>query len=226
MTELQKTLFKYKEDEYGDFIARLTPNIERKYIIGIRVPILRKIAKDYIHNKECSSFINQLPHQYYEENLIHSFVLSNISDFDIAIKEVNKFLPYVNNWAVSDTLRTKAFSKRYLDLIPYIKNWLTSNHTYTVRYGVDMLMTYFLDGDFKEEYFSWVLSISSDEYYVKMMIAWYFATALAKKWVITIPIIEERKLDKWVHNKSIQKALESNRITPDQKVYLKSLKIK
>ncbi len=217
-------LFKLKDDKYKEFQSKLVPNISPDTIIGIRTPDLRNIAKEVFVSDERESFLNDLPHKYYEENLIHFFVISMIKDFDECIKEVEKFLPYVDCWPVSDQASPKCFKKNHDKLLSYIKKWIKSKHIYTIRFGIRMLMNEYLDDDFKEEYLNMVASIKGDDYYLKMMVAWYFATALAKRYVETIPYFEKHVLDEWVHKKAIQKAIESFRVTDEHKKYLVTLK--
>lgn len=210
-----------KQDlKYREMMIRIIPNVEEKRIIGIRTPILKDMAK---HIDE--SFLDTLSHFYFEENQLHSFAISLIKDYKASIKRVNDFLPYIDNWATCDQLSPKVFKKHKEELIKEIKKWLKSKHIYTVRFAIEMLMTYFLDEDFKEEYLGLVSNIKSEEYYLNMMIAWYFATALAKQFDSSIIYIKEKRLSPWVHNKTIQKAVESYRISDEQKVYLKALKI-
>lgn len=211
--------------KYRDFQASLMPTVEKEKVIGVRTPALRKYAKE-LAKGDVSEFLSSLPHTYYEENNLHGFILSTYRDFDRAIEEMEKFLPYIDNWATSDTTHPVCFQKHKKKLLPHIETWLCSKHTYTVRYGVGMLMSHFLDEDFDEKYLARVSKIESDEYYINMMIAWYFATALAKQWSATVPYLEEHKLSKWVHNKTIQKAIESYRITTEQKNHLRTLKRK
>ena len=217
-------LMKVKDDKYKEFQAKLVPNISSDTIIGIRTPDMRNIAKELFISGEYETFLNDLPHKYYEENLIHFFIISMIKDFDTCIKEVEKFLPYVDCWPVSDQASPKSFKKNHDKLLPYIKKWIKSKHIYTARFGIRMLMNEYLGEDFKEEYLEMVSSVKGDEYYLKMMVAWYFATALAKRYDETIPYIENHKLDEWIHKKAIQKAIESFRVTDEHKEYLRKLK--
>lgn len=221
---IQERLFELQDEKYGDFQANLTPTMKRENIIGVRVPMLRKFAKEVKKDAACETFLQALPHDYYDENMLHSILLAETKDYDKTIAYVDSFLPYVDNWAVCDTLSPKIFKKHRDKLITKIYEWSNSKETYTCRFGLDMLMTHYLDEDFKEEYLELPASIRSEEYYVNMMIAWFFATALAKQWEATIPYIENNRMDKWAHNKTIQKAIESYRITPEQKEYLRSLK--
>ena len=217
-------LMEAKDDKYKEFQAKLVPNVQPETILGIRTPEMRKIAKEVFESEDRDLFLNSLPHKYYEENLVHFFVISMIKDFDQCIQEVERFLPYVDCWPVSDQATPKAFKKNHSKLIPYIKKWIKSKHVYTARFGIRMLMNEFLEEDFKEEYLELVASIKGEDYYLKMMVAWYFATALAKRYDETIPFIEKRKLSEWVHKKAIQKALESFRVSEEHKKYLKSLR--
>lgn len=218
-------LFELQDKKYAEFQAKLTPTVEKDKFIGVRVPDVRKLAKKYI-KEDHKEFLNMLPHKYYDENMLHGLLISEIKDYEECIKEVEKFLPYVDNWAVCDIMSPKIFKKNKKKLINKIIEWSKSDKTYTCRFGIEMLMSHYLDEDFKVEYLEIPASIHSDEYYVKMMIAWFYATALAKHWDDTIKYIEQNKLDTWVHNKTIQKARESYRITNEQKEYLKSLKNK
>ena len=217
-------LLNLQDKEYAEFQSKLTPNIERDKFIGVRVPNVRTLAKQYIKDEESQEFLHCLPHEYYDENMLHGLLISEIKDYEKCIDLIDKFLPFVDNWAVCDIMSPRVFKKHKDELIDKIKEWSSSKHTYTCRFGIEMLMKYYLDEDFKEEYLKIPTEIHSDEYYVKMMIAWFFATALAKQWDVTIPYIENNKLDKWIHNKTIQKTRESYRITDNKKEYLKTLK--
>jgi len=194
-------------------------------MIGVRTPALRLLAKEYAKRADISDFLTDLPHTYFDENQLHAFILSEIKDFALALNEVERFLPYVDNWATSDQMSPRVFKKHRSELLPAIESWLSSDHVYTVRFAVGMLMAHFLDEDFAPVYLEKVAAVTSDEYYVKMMVAWYFATALAKQYERAIPYIEEKRLSPWTHNKAIQKALESYRVTPDRKEYLRGLKV-
>ena len=218
---LTESIFSLQDKDYQKFQQKLIPNIDKETIIGVRTPELRKLAKE-LDDKEV--FLNSLPHSYFKENQIHAFVLEDARDFSEAIIRVAAFLPYVNNWAACDQLRPKVFGKHRRELLPYIKTWLDSSHAYTIRFAIAMLMCHFLDKDFDPVYPEWVASVSNGEYYVKMMIAWYFATALAKQYNTILPYITERKLESWTHRKTIQKAVESYRITPEQKEILMSFR--
>ena len=226
MEKIENELFKLKDKKYQEFQAKLIPTRNPNTIIGVRTPELRKYAKDLLKNNEYKEFLKELPHKYFDENQLHAFIISGIKDYDECINYVNQFLPYIDNWATCDQMSPKIFKKNHDILLKEIKNWIKSKETYIIRFGIGMLMQHFLDEDFNPEYLEWVSNIESKEYYVNMMIAWYFATAIAKKYVVTISYIENKKIDVWCHNKTIQKAIESYRITPEQKEYLKSLKIK
>lgn len=217
-------LLKVKDDKYKEFQAKLVPNIDPDTILGVKTPEMRQIAKEVFNSKEKDAFLKDLPHKYYEENLVHFFIISMIKDFDECIREVETFLPYVDCWPVSDQATPRSFKKNHAKLLPYIKKWIKSKHLYTSRFGIRMLMNEFLGDEFKDEYAKLVASVKSDEYYLKMMVAWYFATALAKNYDETIKYIEERKLDDWVLKKTIQKAVESYRVTDEHKEYLKSFR--
>lgn len=224
LTRLQQQLFVLQDEKYRDFHSKLMPNIPKEDVIGIRVPVLRKFAKEFAKSDEKEKFLKELPHRYYEENNLHMMLLVEMKDYDGCMQEMERFLPYINNWATCDFPAPKCFEKHKKDVLEHIKIWIKSSHTYTVRYAIGMLMRLFLEDDFLAEYPQMVAKISSEEYYINMMIAWYFATALAKQWDAVIPYIEQRKLPPWVHRKTIQKAVESYRITSGQKEYLKSFR--
>ena len=224
MTDIQKRLFELSDSEYAAFQAKLAPNIAAESCMGVRVPALRKFAAEFSRTPECTEFLNSLPHEYYDENLLHSILLEKWKDYDDCLEKVERFLPYVDNWAVCDTLRPKIFAKHKAELMEKVKKWIASEKTYTCRFGVDMLMTHYLDDVFQPEYLELPVQVTSEEYYVRMMIAWYYATALAKQWESTIPYLEQKRLSVWSHNKTIQKAIESYRITDEQKIYLKTLR--
>ena len=221
---LEKELFEMQDLKYRDFHSKLLPGIDKETIIGIRTPVLRKFTKEYAKTPGAELFMQELPHRYYEENNMHMMIASWIKDYEQCLAEVKRFLPYVNNWATCDLPAPKVFAKHKDELLPEIRRWIASDETYTIRYGIGMLMTFYLDEDFRPEYLKMAADVESEEYYVNMMIAWYLATALAKQWDAAIPYLEERKLPEWVHRKTIQKAIESYRITPEQKVYLKTLR--
>ena len=224
MNALQKQLFELQDTQYRDFHYKLIPGIDKENIIGIRTPVLRKFAKEYAKTEDAKFFINNLPHTFYEENNLHMMIISEIKDYDECIKQVKRFIPYINNWATCDLPLPKCFSKHKDELLVEIKNWINSSDTYTIRYGIGVLMRLYLDEHFNSKYVELVSNVQSEEYYVNMMIAWYMATALAKQWDTVIPYIEQHKLSPWVHKKTIQKAVESYRITDEQKIYLKSFR--
>ena len=226
MTSLQERQFAMQDKQYAAFQAKLTPGVPVESFIGIRVPVLRKFAKEFTKEAECEDFLHQLPHEYYDENMLHGLLISEVKDYEECIRLTDKFLPFVDNWAVCDIMSPKVFAKHKKELLAKIKTWSKSSHVYTCRFGIETLMSYYLDKDFKAEYLEIPASARSEEYYVKMMVAWFFATALAKQWDATIPYIEQSRLAPWTHNKTIQKAIESYRITPEQKEYLRTLKIK
>ncbi len=226
MTAIQRKLFDLQDKGYQAGSIKLNPSVDPKTIIGVRIPALRKLAKELKGSEEANDFLSVLPHNFFEEYQLHSFLIGFIKDFDEGLSEVERLLPYLNSWALTDSMRIKAFDRDPQRLLPYIGNWLDSDHPYTVRYGILCLMNYFLDDRFQPEYLEKVSAVRSEEYYVNMMIAWYYATALAKQYEATVPYIEEKRLSTWVHNKTIQKAIESYRITDEQKAYLRTLKIK
>ena len=231
MEEITRKLFSLQDEKYRDFQIKLVPGITKEQMIGIRTPDLRALAKEIAATSEtASAFLQELPHKYFEENLIHFFIVALIKDFDECINQVEKFLPYVDCWPVCDQASPKVFKKNHEKLLPLVKNWISSDHIYTSRYGMRILMNEFLGEDFKTEYADLVVSRMSrkgeaEDYYLKMMAAWYFATALAKNWDQVLPFIEQHKLNPWTHNKAIQKALESFRVTDEHKEYLRKLKV-
>ena len=223
--EIQNGLFDLQDREYRAFQAKLIPSASARTMIGVRTPALRKYARDLAKREEIGDFLNDLPHYYFDENQLHAFIISQFKDYRQCMNEVIRFLPYIDNWATCDQLSPKVFRKHRPELLDQIKNWIISDHTYTIRFGIGMLMEHFLDEDFDPAYPEMVARIRSDEYYVNMMTAWYFATALAKQYDSILPFIENRRLDPWTHNKTIQKARESYRISSEQKEQLKALKI-
>ena len=217
-------LNKLKDEKYQAFQSKLVPNIPSNVILGVKTPEMREIAKAVFESDNRDEFLNDIPHKFYEENLIHFFVIAMIKDFNECLKRVDEFLPYVDCWPASDQATPKVFRKNRQKLLPYIYKWISSEHIYTARFGIRMLMNEFLDDDFKEEYLEVVANKKGEDYYLQMMIAWYFATALAKQYDASIKYLESHKLDTWVHQKAIQKALESYRVSEDHKAYLKTLK--
>ncbi len=217
-------LFKLQDKNYKAFNLKLIPTVNPDTVIGVRAPALRALAKTIYREGRANEFFALSPHKYYEENNLHAFLIEQIKDFATCISEIDRFLPFVDNWATCDGMRPKCFKNHKNELLQAINRWLKSNHTYTVRFAIGMLMTHFLDDDFSPLYLDIVANVKSNEYYVNMMVAWYFATALAKQYEATLPYIENRKLGTFVHNKTIQKACESFRITAEQKEYLKTLR--
>lgn len=225
INNIEKRLFKLQDKEYKEFQSKLIPNINKDNIIGIRIPYLRKLAKEIAKENQRGDFFNSLPHKYYEENHLHSFLIEEIKDEKECLESLNKFLPYVDNWAVCDSCSPKVLKKNLDLLFEYIKSWISSEKEYVCRFGILSLMRYFLEKEsFKEEYLEMVCDVRLEYYYVKMMQAWFFATALAKQYNSTLKIFKQNRLSVWIHNKSIQKALESYRITKEQKQELKLLK--
>lgn len=222
---IQEELFKNQDLKYKSFCAKLTPTLSEDFFIGVRNPITKSIAKRLVKENNYKDFISSLPHRYYEENMLHGYILSFIKDYDYVVLELNRFLPYIDNWAVCDCLKPICFKKNKEILLKEIDKWLKSKETYTIRFGVGILMDSYLDEDFDDSFLKKVSLIKSEEYYVNMMIAWYFATALAKQYDQAIIYLEKQKLSKWVHNKTIQKAIESYRISDKDKDYLRTLKI-
>lgn len=218
---IQKTLLSMGEEKYRDFSSKLMPSVDKGKVIGIRTPILRKYAKS-LENYDC--FLTELPHVYFEEDNLHAFLIEREIDFDKCIEKLNVFLPYVDNWATCDSMKPKVLKKEPERLLIHINKWIKSKDVYAVRYGINLLMSFYLDDNFDERYLMMVAEIKSDEYYINMMRAWYFATALAKRYDKTLPYVENKVLDTWTHNKTIQKAIESLRISNEQKQYLKTLK--
>ena len=225
MNELQQNLFGMRDAAYAAFIAKLTPGFPPSHFIGVRVPLLRTIARSFAKEEAASQrFLSHLPHSYYEEDMLHGMLISLVKDYDRCLDLTDRFLPYVDNWAVCDTLSPKVFAKHKAQLLENILRWSSSSHTYTCRFGLRMLMTHFLDDSFSADFLEIPAAIRSEEYYVKMMVAWFFATALAKQWEATLPYLENRQLAPWTHRKTIQKAIESYRIPPERKDYLRTLR--
>ena len=224
--EIRQQLFAMQDMDYREFQVKLIPTVDPEKVIGVRTPQLRKFAKELSRDPDAESFLEDLPHEYFDENQLHAFLISEMKDFDSCILRTERFLPQIDNWATCDQLSPKVFKKHHPELLEYITRWIKSEDTYIIRFAVGMLMQHFLDEDYREEYPELVSSVRSEEYYVNMMIAWYFATALAKQYDSVLPFIESGRLDPWTHNKAIQKAAESFRITPEQKTYLRTLKRK
>ena len=223
--DLYRKLYALQDLKYRDMQIKIIPTVEPESVIGVRTPELKSIAKDILKDGNYKGFLEELPHRYFEENQLHAFIISGIKDLNECMEDLETFLPYVDNWATCDQMSPKIFRKHKDVLLAHIKEWVDSEKTYTVRFGIGMLMEHFLDDDFDPLYPELVAKLRSEEYYVNMMIAWYFATALAKQYESILPFIEEKRLDNWTHNKAIQKSLESRRITEEQKLYLKSLKV-
>ena len=222
---ISEQLFALQDTEYQTFQSKLMPTIPPETVIGVRTPLLRKLAKELAGTPQAECFLHDLPHRYYEENNLHAFLIEQIRDYDTALAETEKFLPYINNWATCDCFCPKVFAKHKAELLSSIRRWLGSDQIYTVRYAIGMLMRCYLDEDFRPEYPAWVAGVHSEEYYLNMMRAWYFATALAKQPDAALPWLTERRLDVWTHNKTIQKAVESYRIPPEMKQKLRELRI-
>lgn len=223
--ELLARLFSFKDEKYKEFNSKLIPTISPDCMIGIRTPVLRKFAAEFAKTPDSAEFLKLLPHKYYEENNLHAFIIERMKDYDEIILALDEFLPYIDNWATCDSLSPRIFKKNPPQLINKIKEWLNSNHEYTVRFGIEMLMAYYLDDSFTLEYPKLVAAVNTEAYYVHMMVAWYFAAALAKHYTEILPFIENHVLDRKTHNKAIQKAVESYRISADQKAYLKTQKV-
>lgn len=222
--EIQRRLFELQDEKYRLFQAKLMPGVALERIIGVRTPELRKLAKELAKREEVEEFLQDLPHQYYDENNLHGFIISECKDYEKTVKYVDDILPYVDNWATCDLLSPKVFKKNRKQLEGEALRWLSSDKTYTVRFGIGMIMSHYLEEDYDSIWLERVALIRSEEYYINMMIAWFFATALAKQWEDTVKYLEQQRLDTWVHKKTIQKAVESYRITEEQKTYLRSLK--
>ena len=222
--EIRTELKKLQDVKYREMQIRIIPTVKPESIIGVRTPELRQIAKQYAQAEEIGVFLKDLPHQCFEENQLHAFILSGMKDYDVCLEELNRFLPYVDNWATCDQMSPKVFRKHRKELLNSIREWIGSKETYTIRFGIGMLMEHYLDEEFDPAYPEMAAAVRSEEYYVNMMTAWYFATALAKQYDAALPYIEQHRLDDWTHNKAIQKAIESYRITSEQKDYLRTLK--
>lgn len=219
-------LFRLQDKEYALMQAKIIPTVSQDRIIGVRTPALRVFAKSLTKDQDIGEFLSYLPHQYFDEDQLHAFVISLERDFDKCMAEVDAFLPFIDNWATCDQLSPKAFKKEPEKLLPYIQIWIKSDKPYTVRFAIGLLMRHFLDDHFDIKYADEVAGIRSEEYYIRMMIAWYFATALAKQYELVLPYLEDKRLNGWVHNKAIQKSMESYRITDEQKTYLRTLKVR
>lgn len=223
---VRQKLLELADENYREFNSKLMPTVEKSTVFGVRTPVLRKFAKEFFKDPRADDFLTALPHKYFEENQLHAFLVEQIKDFDRCVLVVEAFLPFIDNWATCDCFSPAVFKKEPDRLLPYIEKWLTSSHVYTVRYGVVMLMRYFLDERFDEKHLKTVADLPTDYYYLSMVVAWFFATALAKQYDAALPYIQNRLLDKATHNKAIQKAVESFRVSEKHKVYLKALRIK
>lgn len=223
---IRARLFALQDEGYRAFHSRLMPTVPPETVIGVRVPALRRLAKRLAGTPQAEAFLQELPHTYYEENNLHAFLLESIRDYDAALAATEKFLPYIDNWATCDSFCPKVFAKHKEDLLPVLRRWMASDHPYTVRYGMEMLMRYYLDEDFRPEHLAWAAAVHSGEYYINMMRAWYFATALAKQPEAALPWLTEQRLDVWTHNKTIQKAVESSRIPAETKAFLRTLRVR
>lgn len=223
---IQARLFALQDEDYRAFHSKLMPTVPAETVIGVRVPQLRRLARELAGTPEAEAFLHSLPHEYYEENNLHGFLLEVVHDYDTALAQVEAFLPYINNWATCDGFCPKIFARHKPELLGHVRQWMASGEVYTVRYGIGMLQRYYLDEAFRPEYLAWVAQVQSTEYYVNMMRAWFFATALAKQPVAVMPWLEAQKLDVWTHNKAIQKAIESYRIPSQTKAYLRTLRVR
>ncbi len=224
--QIREKLMALRDVKYRDFQSALIPGIDPQTVIGVRMPELRRLAGSLAGSREAEEFLKDLPHDYYDENVLHGKLIEKIRDYDQCVAAVEAFLPYVDNWAVCDTMSPRVFGRHHRELLVKIRQWMDSSHPYTVRFGIGMLMSHFLEEDFAPQQMDWVVRISSGEYYVNMMRAWYFATALAKQYEEALAVIRDGRLDLWTHNKAIQKAVESRRITDEQKEELKALRRK
>lgn len=224
--EIRAELYRLRDEKYRDFQVKLIPTRDPETMIGVRTPALRAYAKTLSKRPDIGEYLDALPHESFDEDQLHAFILSGMKDFEQCVRAVDRFLPFVDNWATCDQLSPKAFGRHHAALLPWIGKWLASGETYTVRFGIGMLMQHFLDKDFDPVYLEQVAAVQSEEYYINMIRAWYFATALAKQYDASLPYLEGQRLDAWTHNKTIQKAVESYRITDEQKAYLKTLKVK
>ena len=222
--EIRAGLFDLQDEKYRDFQAKLIPGKDTRNMIGVRTPALRKYAKELAKRADIEEFLGDVPRRYFDEDQLHAVLISLTGDYGRCMEQVCGFLPYVDNWATCDQMSPKVFKKYRPRLLPQIREWIGSGETYAVRFGIGMLMQHFLDDDFDPAYPEIVAAVQSEEYYVNMMRAWYFATALAKQYETGLPFSEQRRLDAWTHRKTIQKAVESYRITAEQKEYLKSLR--
>ena len=225
LKELRTALFALQDKKYKTFQEKLMPTVDSHTVIGIRTPVLRRFASDFAKTEDVALFMQSLPHTYYEENNLHAFLIEKLGDFEKTIAALDEFLPYVDNWATCDMMSPKIFAKNKDKLLPHIEKWLASSHIYTVRFGIVMIMKYYLDADFSPVYLEKIAKISFDTYYINMAIAWFFAEALIKQYDAALPYLTEQKLSPWIHNKTISKACDSFRISGETKNYLKTLRI-
>lgn len=223
---VRQQLFELQDKTYKEFHQRLMPTVPHEKVIGVRVPVLRRLAKQLAGTPQAERFLEQLPHEYYEENNLHAFLIEGIREYPAALAATERFLPWIDNWATCDSFCPAVFAAHRQELLPQVRRWIGSGRTYTVRYGIGMLMRLYLDEDFQPEYLAWVAGVHSGEYYINMMRAWYFATALAKQPQAAMPWLTEKRLDDWTHNKTIQKAVESLRIPPETKKQLRALRVR
>ncbi|MBR1607294.1 MAG: DNA alkylation repair protein [Clostridia bacterium] len=226
MHELTERLLALRDDKNADFQHRILPTLDREDILGVRTPDIRRLAREFKGTPAAAEFMAQLPHRYFDENNLHGALIETIKDFDMCVAALDVFLPHVDNWATCDLISPKILGKQKEKLLSHIRRWMDSPHVYTCRFGLEALMRWYLDGDFRPEYLQWAAAVPDGEYYLHMMVAWYFATALAKQYDAALPYLTERKLSAKTHNKAIQKALESYRISAEQKGLLRTLKIK
>lgn len=232
MDSIAKTLRQMADPKTAAFTAKIIPNVDPKSILGIKTPELRALAKELLKSPKGAAlapatqkFLAVLPHKYFEENQLHGFVVSGIKDFDLCVAELERFLPCIDNWATCDQVSPACFKKHKAELLPRVKKWIKSKHVYTTRFAIGMLMKHFLDEDFVPEYLEMAAAVKSDEYYIKMAVAWYFAEALAKQWDAALPYIKAKRLEAWTHNKAIQKARESFKIGDERKELLAGMKV-
>lgn len=226
MTDIQTALFALRDPAYQAFQSKLIPTIDPQTVIGVRMPALRKLAREIAGTPVAGGFLQELPHRYYEENNLHGLLISAIPDYDGAVAALETFLPYVDNWATCDLISPKVFKKHLPELEGKIPTWLAAEAEYTVRFGLGTLLGFYLDDAFRPEHLEWAAALRREEYYIRMMVAWYFATALAKQYDHALPYLEKGRLDLWTHNKTIQKAVESTRVCPEHKAHLRTLRRK
>lgn len=226
MTDIQERLFELRDEQYKKFNAGLLPTVDPDTMIGVRTPALRKLARQLAGESEGEEFLTALPHAYFEENCLHAFMLESMKDFAQCVQALDNFLPYVDNWMTCDLMSPKVVQKDFPKLLEKVKEWIHSKETYTIRYGLNMLMKYFLKERFEPEYLELAAKIRTQEYYVQMGIAWFFATALTYQYEAAVIYLEEKRLEQWIHNKSIQKAVESRQISAERKDYLRTLRLR